>query len=75
LRALFGPHLTLHEDEEDEGEDETISLFDHILREEGEADVFTARRWGEDSAESSEDEDSEETIIDVFDTSLSDGFV
>jgi WD repeat-containing protein 22 len=75
LRALFGPHLTLHEDEEDEGEDETISLFDHILREEGEADVFTARRWREDSAESSEDEDSEETIIDVFDTSLSDGFV
>jgi hypothetical protein len=49
--------------------------MDSILREEGEADVFTARRWGEDSAESSEDEDSEETIIDVFDTSLSDGFV
>lgn len=63
LRALFGPHPTLHEDdvEDDEGENETISLFDHILRAEGEADVFTIRRWGEDSAEDSEDED--ETII------------
>ncbi|KAG2101108.1 WD40 repeat-like protein [Suillus discolor] len=71
LRALFGPHPTLHEDvEDDEGENETISLFDHILRAEGEADVFTIRRWGEDSEEDSEDED--ETIIDVFDTSLSD---
>jgi WD repeat-containing protein 22 len=40
------------------------------LRGEGEADVFTVRRWGEDSAEDSEDED--ETMIDIFDTSLSD---
>ncbi|KAG2057658.1 WD40 repeat-like protein [Suillus hirtellus] len=72
LRALFGPHPTLHEDdvEDDEGENETISLFDHILRAEGEADVFTMRRWGEDSAEDSEDED--EMTIDVFDTSHSD---
>lgn len=73
LRALFGPHPTLHEetgDEEEEEEDQTISLFDHILRGEGEADVFTVRRWGEDSAEDSEDED--ETMIDIFDTSLSD---
>ncbi|KAG1748555.1 hypothetical protein EDB19DRAFT_1682358 [Suillus lakei] len=70
LRALFGPHPTLHEEiEDDEGEDETISLFDHILREEGEADVFTVRRWGEDSEEDSEDED--EMMIDIFDTSLS----
>lgn len=71
LRALFGPHPTLHEETgDDEGEDETITLFDHILRAEGEADVFTVRRWGEDSAEDSEDEDG--TIIDIFDTSLSD---
>ncbi|KAG1742300.1 WD40 repeat-like protein [Suillus paluster] len=69
LRALFGPHPTLNEG--DEGENETISLFDHILREEGEADVFTVRRWGEEDSDS--DSDSEdETIIDVFDTSLSD---
>ncbi|KIK44314.1 hypothetical protein CY34DRAFT_23148 [Suillus luteus UH-Slu-Lm8-n1] len=71
LRALFGPHPTLHEETGDEEEeDQTISLFDHILRGEGEADVFTVRRWGEDSAEDSEDED--ETMIDIFDTSLSD---
>ncbi|KAG1766160.1 WD40 repeat-like protein [Suillus occidentalis] len=71
LRALFGPHPTLHDETGDEEEeDQTISLFDHILREEGEADVFTVRRWGEDSAEDSEDED--ETMIDIFDTSLSD---
>lgn len=44
--------------------------MDSILRAEGEADVFTIRRWGEDSAEDAENED--ETIIDVFDTSLSD---
>lgn len=48
--------------------------MDSILRAEGEADVFTIRRWGEDSTEDSEEdsEDEDETIIDVFDTSLSD---
>ncbi|KAJ8593937.1 WD40 repeat-like protein [Rhizopogon salebrosus TDB-379] len=73
LRALFGPHPTLHEDGEGSGnetEEETISLFDHILREEGEADVFMVRRWGEEDDRDSESED--ETIIDVFDTSFSD---
>ncbi|KAG0703749.1 WD40 repeat-like protein [Suillus ampliporus] len=63
LRALLGPHPTLHE--EDEGENGTISLFDHILREEGEADVFTVRRWG---GEDEDSEDEDETII----SSLSD---
>jgi len=37
-----------------------------ILREEGEADVFTVRRWGEDE----EDEESDdEAMVNVFDTS------
>lgn len=70
LRAFLEPHPTLHEEIEEE--DETISLFDHILREEGEADVFTMRPWGEDSEDEDEDEDEDETMIDVFDTSFSD---
>jgi hypothetical protein len=40
-----------------------------ILREEGEADVFTVRRWGEDDEDSESDD---ETMVNVFDTSSSD---
>jgi len=37
-----------------------------ILREEGEADVFTVRRWGEDEEDSESDD---EAMVNVFDTS------
>ncbi|KAF8555753.1 WD40 repeat-like protein [Imleria badia] len=47
-RALLeGPHPTLHEEIDDAGDDEeAISLFDHILRQEGGGDVFTLRHSG-----------------------------
>ncbi|KAF8630849.1 hypothetical protein AX17_005208 [Amanita inopinata Kibby_2008] len=68
-RALYGlPMLTLEQDDPDGA---TISMFDHILREEGEADVFSIRRWScsGDSDDSSTDEvnmasdDSDDEIV------------
>ncbi|KAH7927823.1 WD40 repeat-like protein [Leucogyrophana mollusca] len=60
LRALLGPHPTLHEDIDGaDDEDATISLFDHILREEGEADVFALRSWNENIDSEDSDEDSQ----------------
>ncbi|KIM54494.1 hypothetical protein SCLCIDRAFT_136752 [Scleroderma citrinum Foug A] len=59
LRAILGSHSTLvgNTDQSDD-ESQTISLFDHILREEGEGDVFALRHWGdlnEEESNSSED--------------------
>jgi len=53
---LLGPHPTLHEENDEVGDEEdAISLFDHILREEGGGDVFTQRHWG--GSGDSDDED------------------
>ncbi|KAF9220896.1 WD40 repeat-like protein [Gyrodon lividus] len=69
LRALIGPHLTLHEEIDDAGnEDETISLFDHILREEGEGDVFALRRWRDNDDSDAEDD---QPMVDMMDSSAS----
>ncbi|KAJ7701447.1 WD40 repeat-like protein [Mycena rosella] len=55
------------EEEIEEGEWETITLFDEILQREGNADVFDVRRWrggdegdSEDSGGDSEESDSED---------------
>ncbi|KAF5382441.1 hypothetical protein D9615_002712 [Tricholomella constricta] len=40
---------------EEDSETSTIMMFDHILREEGEVDVFGVRRWSGDSDSSDED--------------------
>ncbi|KAF9242646.1 WD40 repeat-like protein [Melanogaster broomeanus] len=68
LRALIGPHATLHEDEAGD-EDETISLFDHILREEGEGDVFALRRWRDNDGDS--DGEDDQLVGGVIDSSAS----
>ncbi|KIL68001.1 hypothetical protein M378DRAFT_191493 [Amanita muscaria Koide BX008] len=65
FRALHGHHLPVIET--DDPDRMTISMFDHILREEGEADVFEARRWTGDGSSSDEltdevDKDSDEEI-------------
>ncbi|KIJ62541.1 hypothetical protein HYDPIDRAFT_30150 [Hydnomerulius pinastri MD-312] len=53
LRAFLGPRPTLHEEiDEAEEENATISLFDHILRGEGEGDVFALRRWRDNNEDS-----------------------
>ncbi|KAF8133718.1 WD40 repeat-like protein [Boletus edulis] len=67
-RALIlGPHPTLHEEIDEAGsdEEETISLFDHILREEGGGDVFTLRHWGgnEDS-----DPEDDHLVVNMMDS-------
>lgn len=50
LRALHGSHPTLNEEGEESAEEfDTISLFDQILRHEGDTDVFEVRRWTRDS--------------------------
>jgi len=67
LRSLLlGPHPTLHEEIDETGdEEETISLFDHIVKEEGGGDVFTLRHWG-----GSEDSDTEdgELVVNMMDS-------
>jgi len=62
MRALLGNHPTLRDSDDNSEDDEelsAISLFDHILRQEGEADVFTIRRWGGSSESPSESSGSE----------------
>ncbi|KAG6329968.1 hypothetical protein ID866_9122 [Astraeus odoratus] len=60
LRALVGPHPTLLEGmDQSDDESQTISLFDHILREEGEGDVFALRHW-RDGEETDGEEDGVE---------------
>ncbi|KAL4081255.1 WD40 repeat-like protein [Scleroderma citrinum] len=60
LRAVLGPHPTLVGDiDQSDDESQTISLFDHILRGEGEGDVFALRHWGDPNENGSDsDEDS-----------------
>jgi len=66
FRAFHGHHLPVIET--DDPDRITISLFDHILREEGEADVFEVRGWTSDNNSSDEssvdevDKDSEDEI-------------
>ncbi|KAH7885436.1 WD40 repeat-like protein [Phlebopus sp. FC_14] len=77
LRALIGPHPTLHEEiDEASDENETISLFDHIIRTEGNGDVFELRRWRDGESEHEDDEDEEEedsdedeVMVDMMDSS------
>ncbi|KXN81788.1 DDB1- and CUL4-associated factor 5 [Leucoagaricus sp. SymC.cos] len=60
--ALLGAFTTVGETESELSDDwperRTISMFDHILREEGSPDVFAVRRWV-DSDHSSSDEVSD----------------
>ncbi|KAF4617596.1 hypothetical protein D9613_005957 [Agrocybe pediades] len=71
LTALFGSHPTLlTESADDREERRTISLFDHILREEGDADVWTRRPWsmpGSDDDNEQEDEGSSDSASDDSD--------
>jgi WD repeat-containing protein 22 len=65
IRALHDHHLPPVEP--DDPDRMTISMFDHILREEGGADVFEVRRWtgdGDDSGDSSsmDEVDSDDEI-------------
>jgi len=63
---LLGPHPTLHEETDEAGDEEgAISLFDHILREEGGGDVFTRRHWG--GNENSDDED-DHLVVNMMDS-------
>lgn len=52
--------------EELEDEQTTLSMFDHILREEGEADVFTVRRWNSDSSDEEQEEHDSDSSSDDF---------
>ncbi|KAF5361053.1 hypothetical protein D9756_005005 [Leucocoprinus leucothites] len=66
-QALIGAFTTVGEPglAEDSSERRTIRMFDHILREEGDLDVFKARRWVESDESSSDvavDSDSEDDI-------------
>jgi WD repeat-containing protein 22 len=52
LRAITRTHSTVRDgSEESDDEFETISLFDQILRQEGNADVFELRRWSPDPSD------------------------
>ncbi|RDB14747.1 DDB1- and CUL4-associated factor 5 [Hypsizygus marmoreus] len=65
FRALAGFGMLL---ENEDSERATIMMFDHILREEGEVDVFSVRRWsgGSDSSDSEEeDEDDDDDEIEM----------
>jgi len=59
VTALMGVRTIDDDDDDDDaGERQTISFFDHILREEGQRDVFLTRRWTSDEESESDDEDS-----------------
>ncbi|KDQ62603.1 hypothetical protein JAAARDRAFT_171107 [Jaapia argillacea MUCL 33604] len=64
IHALTTGHSTISEDQ-DEIDDDTIALFDEILRQEGNADPFTVRIWGGGS-------DSDSGGVDVDDSDGSD---
>ncbi|KAI6020658.1 WD40 repeat-like protein [Pisolithus microcarpus] len=67
LGALLGTHPTLHEGDTGQSHDEsqTISLFDHILREEGEGDVFELKPCKDDN-EDGETEEDDHGVIDIM---------
>lgn len=60
LRALPGLHGPEALDDDEDPERTTIMMFDHILREEGEVDVFDTRRWVPASSEEGEDSSDDE---------------
>jgi WD repeat-containing protein 22 len=61
LSALLGVQPLTVGDVDEAAERQTLSLFDHIIREEGDMDVFAQRRWRTpDSSESERNSDSEE---------------
>ncbi|KAI5985700.1 WD40 repeat-like protein [Pisolithus marmoratus] len=68
LGALLGTHPTLHGDMgQSDDESQTISLFDHILRGEGEGDVFELRQCKDDEDdEDDEDEENDHMVIDIM---------
>ncbi|KAK2465717.1 hypothetical protein APHAL10511_002261 [Amanita phalloides] len=56
LRALRGAPM---EGEADDPDSATISMFDHILREEGAANVFDVRPWTGEGSDSDDDDDKD----------------
>ncbi|KAJ3573186.1 hypothetical protein NP233_g2603 [Leucocoprinus birnbaumii] len=68
-QALVGAFTTVGEPEleEDLSERRTIRMFDHIIREEGNVDIFQERRWVDDESSSDEvmNSDSSEDSIDL----------
>ncbi|KIM43179.1 hypothetical protein M413DRAFT_18290 [Hebeloma cylindrosporum] len=61
LSALLGVQPLTVGDVDEAAERQTLSLFDHIIREEGDVDVFVQRRWRTpDSSESEHSSGSEE---------------
>ncbi|KAG9315850.1 WD40-repeat-containing domain protein [Chiua virens] len=65
---LLGPHPTLHEDLDDAGdEEEAITLFDHILNQEGGGDVFTLRHWGNEDSDAEDDH----LVVNIMDSPTS----
>ncbi|KAF8798922.1 WD40 repeat-like protein [Phlegmacium glaucopus] len=58
LNALMGARALDEDEDEDAGERQTICFFDHVLREEGQTDVFLNRRWSYLDSSSEEDSDS-----------------
>lgn len=65
LGALLGTHSTLHGDAgQSDDESQTILLFDHILGEEGEGDIFELRQCkGNDD---DEDDEDDHVLIDIM---------
>ncbi|KAF9483512.1 WD40 repeat-like protein [Pholiota conissans] len=64
LAAILSVGHSTVGDVDDESEAQTLSLFDHIIREEGVGDVFTYRHWTssdseENSSNNPEEEDSD----------------
>ncbi|TFK40763.1 WD40 repeat-like protein [Crucibulum laeve] len=55
---------------DDEAEQTTLSMFDHILRQEGEADVFLVRKWRDSSAPDSDDSADDDSSDSSDTTSL-----
>ncbi|KAF8967182.1 WD40 repeat-like protein [Flammula alnicola] len=78
LSALLGVRPLTVGDVDEAAERQTLSLFDHILREEGGADVFSQRPWNSPGSSESESEqpDSEEGVdLDAFDPIQPDTFL
>ncbi|KAF9464101.1 WD40 repeat-like protein [Collybia nuda] len=54
FRALTGHHEPDSMDNDEDSETVTVRMFDHILREEGQVDLFETRRWSDDSSDDEE---------------------
>jgi len=75
LSAILGVQPLTLGDVDEAAERQTLSLFDHIIREEGDMDVFVQRRWRTpDSSDSGHNSDSEEDEPDRDHSDLDDLF-